>query len=1031
MDDRDKQIPPPKSWIAFEDLCHSLFKAIWNDPLAQKNGRSGQAQNGVDIYGSPGGDYGFHQGVQCKGKETQYGAKPNISELEREIAKAESFQPCLQHWIYATTAPVDATLQEAARKISTLRSKAGRFTVSVLGWGDIESLLCERKEVLAAIYPEHGIDVTGLLKGILAMPHGVEVRELLDIVKRGVHQTWGAATSNDDGRPFWRPIIFGEGRDLGPALMGRPLGPEDAASSPKLQESDAAVAELKRAFSVRIVGEPGSGKSTCAYQAAMQFATMGWNIVRLSDARADVIELQTSEDTSPTLFLIDDAHLTNPSVLLAAEEMTGPKRFLLSTHNANEYDTSYRGSIIIDVKRAVRTIAAALRSAPKQTLEVVRRVDDQIGDNIGTMPLEDRIDDAEAKAKFPWQFCFILGGGWRRAKIAADTARANGADIALAAAAIRQIASRDASPSFAELSGLLEVVCVDATETQQAVRWLVRERMLIGSDDLRCPHQRFAAVVLAQILTAQNPEGRENVGRMLRQVIADAAFPLAGLRSLLHELQFAVNGGTWAHLIPEQALTPLIERIWQPFNPEDKSDASLLLSELGAYINGGLHKLLLSHEETIGNWITHTRGQSSFGLGRLLHSIYNQDRALVASIVSAADPYVVATTISAVTPKTASYLGELLSGLRVDRENAWSQTFRTNLDRQRLVVFASEWPLSEPAWAFAVFCKAMADHDAALTLDMVEEFVPTAQKLLTDSPVSAFRDLQDITWQVLRVFDPLGVCVGQFAPNPRQRNLAAKLIREVKPQCLAAQLSAAHLREFQTASFLLSFLARTSPAKFRSTVARINWTRIAETVGSQWRNLPHDVEVLFMIAYGATTSREMLTEMIRVNLYRIEAFPPKLFLIAPSVAYEHIEKGGLIRLAQYGHVDWLFGYATIACLVEERPEFLESVLRPYEIPTGQVLSNAHPSWYDNAAEYIRIVAKEAPQCLQRILDAVEITGAEKGWTDALVHGAGPRKTVALLVEASLERDDMLGALATRLRTRFPKLSVPRNTEMRT
>ena len=49
MDDREKQIPPPKSWITFEDLCHRLFKAVWGDPLAQKNGRSGELQKGVDV----------------------------------------------------------------------------------------------------------------------------------------------------------------------------------------------------------------------------------------------------------------------------------------------------------------------------------------------------------------------------------------------------------------------------------------------------------------------------------------------------------------------------------------------------------------------------------------------------------------------------------------------------------------------------------------------------------------------------------------------------------------------------------------------------------------------------------------------------------------------------------------------------------------------------------------------------------------------------------------------------------------------
>jgi hypothetical protein len=260
MEDREKQIPPPKSWITFEDLCHRLFKALWGDPLAQKNGRSGQPQKGVDVFGSPGQCYGIYHGVQCKGKEGQYGAKPTLDEIEKEIAKAELFEPGLKHWVYATTAPVDATLQEAARKKSDERAKEGRFTVSVLGWGEIERLLCEHKQVLREFYPDHGFNYAELLENIRSLPQASEVRELLKFVGQYTKTTGSNAVPQIVGVP-WRPVIFGKERDLGPALMGRPLGPADAISCPRLPEVDIVIAELKRAFSARIVGEPGVGKS--------------------------------------------------------------------------------------------------------------------------------------------------------------------------------------------------------------------------------------------------------------------------------------------------------------------------------------------------------------------------------------------------------------------------------------------------------------------------------------------------------------------------------------------------------------------------------------------------------------------------------------------------------------------------------------------------------------------------------------------------------------------------------------------------
>ncbi len=87
MQFRAKQIAPPKEWGTFEDLCHALFKQVWQDPLAQKNGRRGQAQYGVDVFGSLNGDRRSFRGVQCKGKDSNYGSKVEWSEAQAEIAK--------------------------------------------------------------------------------------------------------------------------------------------------------------------------------------------------------------------------------------------------------------------------------------------------------------------------------------------------------------------------------------------------------------------------------------------------------------------------------------------------------------------------------------------------------------------------------------------------------------------------------------------------------------------------------------------------------------------------------------------------------------------------------------------------------------------------------------------------------------------------------------------------------------------------------------------------------------------------------
>ena len=45
------ELPVPKSWDEFEDICADLFSRIWNDHNVVRYGRMGQRQNGVDIRG--------------------------------------------------------------------------------------------------------------------------------------------------------------------------------------------------------------------------------------------------------------------------------------------------------------------------------------------------------------------------------------------------------------------------------------------------------------------------------------------------------------------------------------------------------------------------------------------------------------------------------------------------------------------------------------------------------------------------------------------------------------------------------------------------------------------------------------------------------------------------------------------------------------------------------------------------------------------------------------------------------------------
>lgn len=139
-----KQLPKPENWQDFESLCKKLWGEIWKIPnKIKKNGRSGQTQHGVDIYGVPKSENGYW-GIQCKGKDSYTNAKLTKVEIDNEIEKARNFKPQLEVFIFATTSNKDASIEEHIR-LKDVENKG--FEILLYCWEDIVDLIEENRDV--------------------------------------------------------------------------------------------------------------------------------------------------------------------------------------------------------------------------------------------------------------------------------------------------------------------------------------------------------------------------------------------------------------------------------------------------------------------------------------------------------------------------------------------------------------------------------------------------------------------------------------------------------------------------------------------------------------------------------------------------------------------------------------------------------------------------------------------------------------------------------------------------------------------
>ena len=135
------QLRKPENWQDFERLCKVLWGEIWECPdTIKRNGRQGQAQKGVDIYGIKKREC-VYRGIQCKGKDDYTNSQLTESEIDKEIAKALLFTPKLKSFYFATTANKDAHIEEYIRNKNLESISNGGFEIDIFAWEDIVDLI--------------------------------------------------------------------------------------------------------------------------------------------------------------------------------------------------------------------------------------------------------------------------------------------------------------------------------------------------------------------------------------------------------------------------------------------------------------------------------------------------------------------------------------------------------------------------------------------------------------------------------------------------------------------------------------------------------------------------------------------------------------------------------------------------------------------------------------------------------------------------------------------------------------------------
>lgn len=139
--------PIPQNEDAFEDFAIEFFRSIWSTRQADRFGRRGQRQHGVDILDLSGEKP--LRAAQCK----YHSLTDHLTakELRAEVAKAKKFPMKIGHFYFLTTARRSTEAQLELVKINTAHRKKGLFVVELMTLESIERTIDERAELQAHV----------------------------------------------------------------------------------------------------------------------------------------------------------------------------------------------------------------------------------------------------------------------------------------------------------------------------------------------------------------------------------------------------------------------------------------------------------------------------------------------------------------------------------------------------------------------------------------------------------------------------------------------------------------------------------------------------------------------------------------------------------------------------------------------------------------------------------------------------------------------------------------------------------------
>jgi hypothetical protein len=667
------------------------------------------------------------------------------------------------------------------------------------------------------------------------------------------------------------------------------------------------------------VGQPGCGKSITAWQAAKRFSDDGYSVWRPHYcATAD--ELLKGIPPAPiSLLVVDDAQQFGLAFVERLSEQSCEKLKIIFTSTLADVMTP--DPACISPTSGVDALKTAMLARRDEILPIVQRFDDWVSDSYMDISFERRVENS-ARQKTPWEFFWVLRGGWRAARAEFESLKqVPNANALVTAIALRQISSCDAGISQERLTRIAGEMGLKVDETDKAISHLASLGLVLISDDiLRTKHISYAYRIVEESLSNENCARWPDTICTFVATALDVNTSLEGVYWLLNAIGMA-NATRSGH---REELRPILEPLMRRCRNEwHQSEWAVgCASSLFGLFEFSLEEML-AEEELLLQWFSTGTGRiARFSTGIANHLINGSDKegrpettGVVKSLFESVDSARLVELANAVTLDDFFSFGDLLSRLAFYRPS-WAEAF----------LFKFDWPRVQN-----IILNADADHAYAVdklvgslsllgsrdvgdySLQYVEDIVPFVVRAIHEDPIRTIESMHDVFWRCLG-FVP-HFLRGGTGPNEEQHQLARRIVAELDPAAFATAMQNIISRDMESLARSLSIVHEVD-AEFISRIAAVVPEKdFHDAASSDWRTQSKELRHLlgfFCIGADLQPARNWVTSNQGVIEGPLE---PKLAGIAPQVALDFHKAGKQVSLTGRGQHRWdetVFAISAIA-----------------------------------------------------------------------------------------------------------------------